>query len=102
MVKRTVAAGRGAPTGAEGLDGVVNMRWHRVRRFGLHGRLPHIGKTGTAQVTGSGDQSWFVCVMNPENNPNQPQYVVLAMVEHGGRGGRCPIVRRVVNFTDRF
>ena len=85
----------------EGLDGVVNSgEGTAYGAFSDYVGYRVIGKTGTAQVTGSGDHSWFVCVMNPENNPNQPQYVVLAMVEHGGFGAAvaAPIVRRVVNF----
>jgi penicillin-binding protein 2 len=58
-----------------------------------------IGKTGTAQNTGKGDTSWFVGVLNAENDPARPQYVVVAMVEEGGFGAdvAAPIVRRVID-----
>ena len=80
------------------------------------------GKTGTAQVgldkvtgpngciaqTGpgqfnvdkcKGDTSWFVGMYAPPGtDTNKPQYIVLAMVEEGGRGGRiaAPIVRQII------
>jgi penicillin-binding protein 2 len=86
----------------DGLDGAVNSsEGTAYGAFQDYVGYHIIGKTGTAQVTGNaGDTSWFVCVMNPENDPNKPQYVVLAMVEHGGFGAAvaAPIVRRVVNY----
>lgn len=80
------------------------------------------GKTGTAQVgkakvTGDdgcvvqtgpstfnadeckGDTSWFVGMYAPPNtDQTHPRYIVLAMVEEGGRGGRvaAPIVRQII------
>ena len=80
------------------------------------------GKTGTAQrgnpktiatdgcvkQTGTtsfnvekciGDTSWFVSMYAPKGtDQDRPRYVVLAMVEEGGRGGRiaAPIVRQIV------
>ena len=60
------------------------------------------GKTGTAQVAGGeeDDTSWFVGFTNPDNDPSQPQYVILAMVEQGGFGSdvAAPIVRRIADF----
>ena len=55
------------------------------------------GKTGTAQVTGKQDTSVFVGITPPDPAPDQPQYVVVAMVEEGGFGAdtAAPIVRRV-------
>jgi len=52
------------------------------------------GKTGTAQVQGKQNTSWFVG-MTPAMNPN---YIVLAVVEEGGYGSAtaAPIVRRVM------
>ena len=46
------------------------------------------GKTGTAQVANGkvDDTSWFVGFTNAENDPAQPQYVVLSMVEQAGFG----------------
>jgi penicillin-binding protein 2 len=86
----------------DGLDGVVNSG--EGTAYGAFQSYPGpfhvIGKTGTAQITNGQDTSWFVSILNPENNPNQPQYVVLAMVEQGGFGAAvaAPIVRRVVDF----
>ena len=75
------------------------------------------GKTGTAQVgagidkcieqvNGSpnldkciGDTSWFVSMFAPPgSDQSHPRYVVLAMVEQGGRGGRiaAPITRQII------
>jgi penicillin-binding protein 2 len=58
------------------------------------------GKTGTAQNGNEEPTSWFVGMTNPDNDPNQPQYVVLAMVEQGGYGAdvAAPIVRRVIDY----
>ena len=64
------------------------------------------GKTGTAQVANGkvDDTSWFVGFTNPDNDPAQPQYVVLAMVEQGGFGAEvaAPIARRIAEFLDRY
>lgn len=53
------------------------------------------GKTGTAQVTGKQNTSWFVG-MTPATNP---KYVVLAVVEEGGYGAQtaAPIVRTIMD-----
>ncbi|MEW6058723.1 MAG: penicillin-binding protein 2 [Actinomycetota bacterium] len=52
------------------------------------------GKTGTAQVTGWQDYSWFAAMASAEGK----EYVVVALVEQGGHGSMtaAPIVRRVV------
>jgi penicillin-binding protein 2 len=52
------------------------------------------GKTGTAQVAGKQDTSWFVAYEPAEN----PQYVVLAVLEESGFGAAAaaPVVRRVI------
>jgi penicillin-binding protein 2 len=52
------------------------------------------GKTGTTQVQGKQNTSWFVG-MTPAMNP---KYIVLAVVEEGGYGSAtsAPIVRRVM------
>jgi penicillin-binding protein 2 len=57
-------------------------------------RVPVAGKTGTAQVDGKGDTSLFVAVAPADD----PQYVVVAVVEEGGFGSTvaAPIVRRVL------
>lgn len=51
------------------------------------------GKTGTAEGTGKQDTSLFVGISPPE----QPQYVVMAVVEEGGFGASvaAPIVARI-------
>jgi penicillin-binding protein 2 len=57
-------------------------------------QVPVAGKTGTAQVNGKQDTSWFAA-MAPANNP---RYVVVTMVEQGGHGSTtaAPIVRRIL------
>jgi len=52
------------------------------------------GKTGSAQVAGKGPTSEFVSFFPADN----PQYVVLAVVEEGGYGAdiAAPIVRQVI------
>ena len=68
--------------------------------YGLHGRemiawLTQLQHTRNKHV-------WFVGILNPENNPNQPQYVVLAMVEHGGFGASvaAPIAQETTRWAD--
>jgi penicillin-binding protein 2 len=57
-------------------------------------QVPVAGKTGTAQVNGKQDTSWFAA-MAPANDP---RYVVVAMVEQAGHGSTtaAPIVRRIL------
>ena len=57
------------------------------------GRLRVAGKTGTAQVFGKQDTSWFASFAPAED----PQYVVVGMVEEAGTGGTvaAPMVRAV-------
>lgn len=52
------------------------------------------GKTGTAQVTGHQDYSWFAAMTEAQGK----QYVVVSLVEQAGHGSTtaAPIVRRVV------
>jgi penicillin-binding protein 2 len=59
------------------------------------GLVPVAGKTGTAQVAGKAPTSVFAAFF-PANNP---QYVVVAMVEQGGHGAQtaAPIVRRIID-----
>ncbi len=56
--------------------------------------IPVAGKTGTAEVAGKDDLAWFVGYAPA----NEPQYVVLVMVEQGGHGGStaAPAVRRIL------
>jgi penicillin-binding protein 2 len=52
------------------------------------------GKTGSAQVAGKGPTSEFVSYFPADD----PQYVVVAVVEEGGYGAdiAAPIVRQVI------
>ena len=51
---------------------------------------------------GKSDMSWFAAITNADNDPNLPQYVVIAMVEEGGFGAEvsAPIVRRVIEYLN--
>lgn len=62
--------------------------------------VPVAGKTGTAEVNGKGDTSLFAAYFPA----NDPQYVVVAVVEEAGQGARvaAPIVRRVVEAMSRL
>ncbi len=53
------------------------------------------GKTGTAQVRGKDDFAWFACYSPAED----PQYVVVVMVEEGGHGGStaAPAARQILS-----
>jgi penicillin-binding protein 2 len=54
------------------------------------------GKTGTAEVVGQQNYSWFAAMAGA--TPNHADYVVVALVEQGGHGATtaAPIVRRIV------
>jgi penicillin-binding protein 2 len=41
------------------------------------------GKTGTAEVFGSGDYAWYASYAPA----NDPKYAVVVMIEQGGHGG---------------
>jgi penicillin-binding protein 2 len=58
-------------------------------------RIPVAGKTGTAEVNPFQPYSWFAA-MAPANDP---QYVVVALIEQGGHGSQsaAPVVRRVLD-----
>jgi penicillin-binding protein 2 len=53
------------------------------------------GKTGTAQVKGKDDFAWFACYAPADN----PQYVVVVMIEQGGHGGSvaAPAARQILS-----
>jgi penicillin-binding protein 2 len=55
---------------------------------------PVAGKTGTSEVAGKQPYSWFAAFAPAQD----PQYVVVAVVEEGGHGSQvaAPIVRRVL------
>lgn len=57
-------------------------------------RVPVLGKTGTAQVSGKADTSLFAAVAPA----HEPRYVVVAVVEESGFGSvvAAPIVRKVL------
>jgi len=57
-------------------------------------RVPVAGKTGTAQVNGEQDSSWFAAIAGS----GADQYVIVALVQQGGHGSTtaAPIVRRVI------
>jgi penicillin-binding protein 2 len=52
------------------------------------------GKTGTAQVTGQQDDSWFAAIADGQGK----QYVIVCLIEQGGHGATtaAPIVRRAI------
>jgi len=56
---------------------------------------PVAGKTGTAQVRGKDDFAWFACYAPVDD----PQYVVVIMVEQGGHGGStaAPAARQILS-----
>jgi len=58
------------------------------------GQFPVAGKTGTAEVAGKQPCAWFVCYAPA----NDPQYVVVVMIEEGGHGGTAaaPVARRIL------
>lgn len=60
------------------------------------------GKTGTAEVSGKQDTSVFAAITPADAAPDQPQYVVVAIVEEGGFGAdtAAPIVKRVLQALD--
>lgn len=59
------------------------------------GRVPVLGKTGTAQVNGKADTSLFAAVAPA----HEPRYAVVAVVEESGFGSviAAPIVRKVLD-----
>lgn len=57
-------------------------------------KVPVAGKTGTAQVTGKQDTSWFAAY----EPANAPKYVIVAVLEESGFGAAvaAPVVRRII------
>jgi cell division protein FtsI/penicillin-binding protein 2 len=69
--------------------------------FNTYDGPPVAGKTGTAQTgPGKQDHSWFAGIFNPDNDPALPQWVSVAMIEHGGFGAdaAAPVVRRIMDY----
>ena len=58
--------------------------------------IPVAGKTGTAEVIGKQDYGWFVSYA-PANNP---QYLVVAMLEQAGGGSKscAPMARKIFEY----
>ena len=52
------------------------------------------GKTGTAQVTGDQDYSWFACMVQSQGE----RHVIVVLVEQGGHGSTtaAPIARHII------
>jgi penicillin-binding protein 2 len=61
-------------------------------------RFPVFGKTGTAQVAGKGDQSWYAAYV-PSSPTNRRPLLVVATVEGGGFGAEAaaPMVRQILS-----
>jgi penicillin-binding protein 2 len=78
------------------LGGVVHSPGTAATAFSgfPFGQVSVAGKTGTAQVFGQQDYSWFAAMTQGMGK----QYVVVAMVEQGGHGSTtaAPIVRHVI------
>jgi penicillin-binding protein 2 len=83
-----------------GLAGVVSAsNGTGAAAFRGYSGLPIAGKTGTAQQPPpQEDTAWFVGLVNPNNDPTLPQYVVVVNVEQAGFGGTvaAPIARRII------
>ena len=83
-----------------GLAGVVSAsNGTGAAAFKGYTGLPIAGKTGTAQQPPpQEDTAWFVGLVNPDNDPTLPQYVVVVNVEQAGFGGTvaAPIARRII------
>jgi penicillin-binding protein 2 len=58
--------------------------------------VPVAGKTGTAEVAGKQPCAWFACYAPADD----PQYVVVVMIEEGGHGGlvAAPVARRILEY----
>lgn len=87
-----------------GLLGAVNSGEGTARSAfnGYIGTGPTLvaGKTGTAEVAGRQDNALFVGIVNPTPaSPDEPQYVVVVVVEEAGFGGSvaAPIARRIID-----
>ncbi len=62
------------------------------------GSIPLAGKTGTAEMgENKSPTAWFACYAPADD----PQYVVVVMVEHGGHGGMvaAPVARRILEYA---
>jgi penicillin-binding protein 2 len=59
-------------------------------------KIPVAGKTGTAEVKGKQDYSWFACYAPV----GDPEYIIVSMIEEAGSGGKsaAPIARELLEF----
>ena len=59
-------------------------------------KIPVAGKTGTAEVRGKQDYSWFACYAPVDD----PEYIIVSMIEEAGSGGKsaAPIARELLEF----
>lgn len=80
------------------LTGVVSSRGTAAGAFAGFpiNQIPVAGKTGTAEVQGKQPCAWFACYAPA----NDPQYVVVVMVEQGGHGGlvAAPVARHILEY----
>lgn len=86
-VAATLAAGLRRAVESEGTAGGAFEGWPQST-------VPVAGKTGTAQVYGQQDTSWFAAYAPAD----APRYAVVAMITQAGTGGSAsaPAVRRVL------
>ncbi len=82
-----------------GLEGVVRGKGTAASTFAgfpIDG-IPVAGKTGTAEMgIDKSPTAWFACYAPADN----PQYVIVVMIEHGGHGGTvaAPVARRILEY----
>ena len=91
--RRSPATGRLDDYLRTALRGVVTSGSARVAFAGAPADWPIAGKTGTGEVLGKRDTSWFVSYAPA----NRPRWVVAAVVAQGGTGGStaAPVTRAV-------
>jgi penicillin-binding protein 2 len=104
LVKRyRPRCGHRLPFSAEDLSYVRDALQGTVRSGGTAGsafagfpftQVSVAGKTGTAQVFGKQDYSWFACMVQG----NGQRHVVVVLVEQGGHGSTtaAPIARHII------
>ena len=88
-----------------GFEGVVTSGtaaapFKQYAHFPLN-TYPIAGKTGTADVAaGKEPNAWFVGFGPVNHAPNQPEYVVAVVVDHGGYGAQAaaPAVAQIFNY----
>ena len=88
--------------GFEGVvtSGTASAPFKQYAHFPLN-TYPVAGKTGTADVApGLEPNAWFVGFGPVNHAPNQPEYVVAVVVDHGGYGAQAaaPAVAQIFNY----